>query len=543
MLLRVLCLAGLGLALPASPGADADFDIDAHFSRYILGKLFYYNGTSQRTPHGDRLVYGRRGRVVGYSDDFLLMRFPGNKDTVPCKVNSVSPGPPPPLPDGYLVGDTVFLNATSKFFEEDRAVLYGAWGEVTGPAPPGHSASISVRFSGSTKSDHNSTVVALSSISREPPQRLPGGYSAGDGVYFVGASYDFMAKVAEAAGQLDDTASAIMSAMAGGELMSHILGIFAADYRLVHGAHGQVAGPSDDGLGLKVRFSWQTRIDHYSLAELSRDHPPPNIGEQLYVVGSSKALQRKLLYGMRGEVVGPADSARHAREVLEDPEARFPASIVHEGVALHFPNNSTIDCYFADLSSGPPPPLQGGFSVGERLHYTGPSGIFTDVRLAHSARVMVAGPAASVFQLNVLLPGKESVMKPVSLDYLSRDPPPTLPGGLVLHEELYYNGTSTTTFMLSNFGEFEPQQLVYGQRGKVSGFADDQLADAVEMRFGSLRIDCRVDELSRTPPLLPGGYSIGDHIYFNGTSVYFDDGDQLVTPPSSLPPLKRLGPP
>ena len=64
--------------------------------------------------------------------------------------------------------------------------------------------------------------------------------------------------------------SAIMSAMAGGELMSHMLGIFAADYRLVHGAHGQVAGPSDDGLGLKVRFSWQTRIDHYSLAELSR---------------------------------------------------------------------------------------------------------------------------------------------------------------------------------------------------------------------------------------------------------------------------------
>ena len=47
------------------------------------------------------------------------------------------------------------------------------------------------------------------------------------------------------------------------------------------------------------------------------------------------------------------------------------ASVVGNGVSVMFPGNTaSISCYLTSLSRAPPPPLPGGYAVGERVYFT-----------------------------------------------------------------------------------------------------------------------------------------------------------------------------
>ena len=55
----------------------------------------HYCAGSQTFPNGDKVTYGQLGTVVGFdSDGDPIMKFPGNKDNVPCYLNQLSRNPP-----------------------------------------------------------------------------------------------------------------------------------------------------------------------------------------------------------------------------------------------------------------------------------------------------------------------------------------------------------------------------------------------------------------------------------------------------------------
>ena len=125
---------------------------------------------------GDQVEHGKQGEVAGpaakesHKDKGVAVRFPGNKRTIICHLNSVrrrrrhaathsSPSPqlpllsahdthyecrvwahvqvsrqpPSPLPSGYTVGEHVYFTGTSETFENGDQVEHGKQGEVVGP--------------------------------------------------------------------------------------------------------------------------------------------------------------------------------------------------------------------------------------------------------------------------------------------------------------------------------------------------------------------------------------------------------------------------
>ena len=107
------------------------------------------------------------------------------------------------------------------------------------------------------------------------------------------------------------------------------------------------------------------------------------------------------------------------------------------------------------------------------------------------------------------------------LDELSRSPAPPLPGGYKVGEKLYYIGASQTWD--------DGDRLVHGEQGEVTG--PGEWEGLLEIKFPNNKdtIGCPLDELSRSPPPpLPGGYKLGEKLYFIGASQTFDNGDRLV---------------
>ena len=144
------------------------------------------------------------------------------------------------------------------------------------------------------------------------------------------------------------------------------------------------------------------------------------MGEQVYFTGATETFASgdRLEHGKQGEVVGPA--------IHEDYKGK--------GVEVRFPGSKrTISCYLTNvrrcrraqphtaprrtscptplhhtpvahytarvgaqvsLSREPPPPLLGGYTVGEQVYYTGSSHTFEDGdRLEHGKQGEVMGPA------------------------------------------------------------------------------------------------------------------------------------------------------
>ena len=96
-----------------------------------------------------------------------------------------------------------------------------------------------------------------------------------------------------------------------------------------------------------------------------------------------------------------------------------------------------------------------------------------------------------------------------------------LPGGYAVGEKVFFAGGSYT------FPSGDKQTL--GQPGEVTGRADN--FPGLEVRWPGNKglTDCRLTTLSRTPPPpLPGGYAVGDRVFFTGDSETFPRGDKLT---------------
>ena len=175
----------------------------------------------------------------------------------------VSRGPPPPLPGGYTVGEQIYFTGTSQTFERGDRLEHGKQGEVVGPATSEslRGKGVDVRFHGnvglvscyptqvsrrrrraatptaprcpscpSSQAPNPPTMWRVGAqVSREPPPPLPGGYTAGERIYYTGTS-----------GTVD-----------GGD-------------RVEHGKQGEVVGPATSesfrGKGVDVSFPGNKRV-------------------------------------------------------------------------------------------------------------------------------------------------------------------------------------------------------------------------------------------------------------------------------------------
>jgi len=116
-------------------------------------------------------------------------------------------------------------------------------------------------------------------------------------------------------------------------------------------------------------------------AEAAAAAPPPppafEDGERVYYVGANQtfASGNKLTHGQAGEVAEGHVNPTHA-------------GVVFAGNATH------VNCALSQLSRAPPPPLPGGFAVGEAVFYAGPKLTFrrSGNKVARGQAGEVTGP-------------------------------------------------------------------------------------------------------------------------------------------------------
>ena len=460
---------------------------------YIVGEMVYYiepsqtdNGDGSFAFNGDRVVYGEQGEVKGPSppgvfEGQLQIKFPNNKGIVHCRpAEELSRSPPPPLPGGYTLGEKVYYTETSEVLDNGDRLVHGEQGEVTGPGE--EAGLLSIKFPNNKKHIDCS----LDELSRSPPGPLPGGYTVGEKVYFVGAS--------ETIGNGDGYTS------------------FNGD-RVVHGEQGEVMGLSTGEWGenmLQIKFPNNKGIINCELLHLSRLPPPLlpggyTVGEMIYFGGANQSFDNgdRLVHGEQGEVVGPSTT----KTFIDCSMA------LNSRLLIKFPSNQGVgvNCRVDELSRSPPPPLPGGYTVGEKVYFLGANETQNDgERLVHGEQGEVMGPSIKYGgSLRIKFPINKRNISCV-LPSLSRSPPPPLPGGYKAGEKLYYIGAGETV----STGD----RIVYGEQGEVMG-------PAVAKRLGEERlaikfpnnkglIACLRGNLSRSPPPpLPGGYTRRDGLF------------------------------
>ena len=154
---------------------------------FSLGEKLYYVGTSQTFDDGDRVVHGEQGEVIGpFNDKRPMIKFPNNKRAIACTLDELSRSPPPPLPGGYTVGEKLYYIGSSETFESGNRVVHGEQGEVMGPSMM-YEGRLMIKF----PNNKGTVGCSLDALSRSPPPPLPGGYTLGEKLYFVGSSETF----------------------------------------------------------------------------------------------------------------------------------------------------------------------------------------------------------------------------------------------------------------------------------------------------------------------------------------------------------------
>jgi len=189
------------------------------------------------------------------------------------------------LPGGYRVGEKVFLTGASKTFPSGDKLVHGGQGEVVGPATHEDykDKRVCVLFPG----NKGSVACLLTTVSRDAPPPLPGGYRVGKKVFYTGAS----------------------QTISNGN-------------KVVHGGQGEVTGPTDGALKGKcvaVLFPGNKDSVGCLLTELSRVAPP--------VLGSTSNQDEVAVVGERSFAQRDAECRKRAIDLdTETPRKRGRAA-------------------------------------------------------------------------------------------------------------------------------------------------------------------------------------------------------------------------
>ena len=303
-------------------------------SGYKPGDTIFFTGRNFSVVNDGQVVHGARGEILGPvagdADGSLTVIFKDIKSPITIHLEPLSVAPPPPLPGGFLAGQSVYFNGHTQKLANDERILYGTQGEVIGPAVAGNlprksGSGVAVRFQGFA--EHSDVPIALLS---QHKLKLLGPFPPGATVFYSG----FFKTIVEPFMMVD------------------------GDY-LAHGAQGEVVGPATGHLASTcVAVRWESvkcgAIDTELTMMLSNSLPPlPGglvSGTLVFYKGPSRTLpgtQITLEHGERGMVIGPQATKTTYSQAADKVAVRFDRGT----------GGDHIDMYVTALKSdGRPPP-------------------------------------------------------------------------------------------------------------------------------------------------------------------------------------------
>lgn len=385
------------------------------------------------------------------------------------------------LPGGFTVGEHVYYSGSTRQGRYGELV-FGAVGEVSAGSCRGE---VIVDFG-----DNIGCVkVKPLEVARKAPA-IPGGFKLGELVFYGGPARKYP----------------------NGD-------------RIWFSATGTVVGRSCvgdglDGERLAVLFQDHKDAKAVRLTLLSREAPVIpggyKVGDHVYWCGMNWTFPNgdRLKFGAEGEVAG--------RSCVGD-------GLDDERVAVNFHGNRGAVAMRLPEISLQPPVIPGGFSIGDKVYYAYPNWRAPDGHL------LLFGVQGKVIGRSCIGDGKDDervwVLFPglgygcICLEQISRDPP-VIPGGYNLGDLVYFCGPSRPAGCNGD-------KLTFGQLGEVAGRATcsrpGHRADvAVVFPGNEDAADVRLAELSRELPSIPGGFTLGDEVFYSGPDWTYSNGDRLT---------------
>jgi hypothetical protein len=198
-------------------------------------------------------------------------------------------------------------------------------------------------------------------------------------------------------------------------------------------------------------------------------------------------------------------------------------------VVVNFPppvGNSSVKV--AELSSSYPV-IPGGFQIDEEVFYGGPARKYPngDHLVFGTAGTIsgrsVVGDGMDDERIAVSFPGHKDA-KAVRLGLISYETP-AIPGGYSVGERVFWCGMNWT---FPN-----KDKLRFGAEGTVTGraYVGDGLDDvrvAVSFPGNKGAVAMRLPEISKDPPVIPGGYQVGDRVFYTYPNWKAPDGYVLT---------------
>lgn len=227
----------------------------------------YYAGVST-FEDDEQLLYGQCGTLcptVNNRTQLEVVAWDGLAIVMVVKANTLRQTPPPPLPGGYLPGESVYRLSPSETFTDDGDILrvfHGQEATVVGPATadsttlpsgrfimPDPELGVAVYFTG-LPFDVN---CPLNTIGRDPPPPLPNGYQLGERLYYLGHGQQDMGHAERTRGLTHGEQYKVVGSAPGG--------------------NGQYAMPDMSRLAIELATG-EPEV-YVSLSKLSREAPPP----------------------------------------------------------------------------------------------------------------------------------------------------------------------------------------------------------------------------------------------------------------------------
>mmetsp|Transcript_78219 Transcript_78219/g.253320 ORF Transcript_78219/g.253320 Transcript_78219/m.253320 type:complete len:846 (-) Transcript_78219:170-2707(-) len=293
----------------------------------------------------------------------------------------------------------------------------------------------------------------------------------------------------------------------------------AGSEQLVFGAAGEVVGQTCRG-DIMVAFSSGVGRVSVRPLELSRSAPAvPGgycLGDRVYYGGPARKYPNgdQLLFSAQGHVAG--------RSCVGD-------GMDSERLAVMFPQHRDSKAVRLALLSREPPVIPGGYSVGDRVFWCGMNWTFPNGdRLRFGAKGEVAGRSCvgdgmDDERVAVNFPGNKGAVA-MRLPEISHEPP-VIPGGYRIGDRVFY--------AYPNWRAPDGHVLLFGVQGKVIGrscIGDGKDDERVWVLFPGLGYGCIcLEQISNEPPVIPGGYSLGDRVYYGGPNRSAGcNGDRLT---------------
>ena len=160
------------------------------------GEQVYFIGEGYRVDNDDRILHGMLGTVAGPSthlaDEAVAVEFEGNVGNMCVHSYLLSREKPAAQPGGlggFCVDQEVYFTGESFDYDDGEGgscrLMHGGSGEVVCPATGEFAGKALIMYI----KDHGRSVrCCFTSLSSEPPPALPGGFDAGESLFFVGAT-------------------------------------------------------------------------------------------------------------------------------------------------------------------------------------------------------------------------------------------------------------------------------------------------------------------------------------------------------------------